>query len=197
LIFTSPKVTLEAQLAALAEVGLHLNPGLGVADLLNAFDRNDYEKKPYTLVLFILGTEVEAEPWGRAFSDQAWNFDAECIEDTGSYVAIVRRLLRLTGQPDLLTDIRDTVDLEAQRATLAYQVGRELKTFTPEINDDWADGMVIAELMDDIETTIGDGRRFYGLDNGQATILLFLTEAAAAHLQALSPEPLSRMTAEI
>jgi hypothetical protein len=66
---------LEDQLAQLATIGLALNPGITVDDVLYSFDRKEYEKRPFDLVLFIFGAEVEREPWGRPFCSRVWNFD--------------------------------------------------------------------------------------------------------------------------
>lgn len=46
---------LEAQLSELAALGLALEPSVTVEDLLYSFDREAYEKKPFDLLLFILG----------------------------------------------------------------------------------------------------------------------------------------------
>jgi len=55
---------LEEQLAKLADLGLKLDDGITVDDLLYSFGREDYEKRPFDLILFVLGIEVEREPWG-------------------------------------------------------------------------------------------------------------------------------------
>ncbi len=72
-------MTLEQQIATLAELGLHLNEGRTIDDLLDSLPRKDYEAQPFDLILFTYGIEVEREPWGRFFSSQVWNFDTECI----------------------------------------------------------------------------------------------------------------------
>src|SRR5688572_17241880 len=102
---------LEHQVAALAELGLRLEAGLGIPELLHSFDRAKYEARPFELLLFMLGAEVEAEPWGRRFCNRVWNFDTECIVGTGAYVAIAKQLARVAGRPDALTGLRDHVDL--------------------------------------------------------------------------------------
>ena len=58
---------LEQQLADLARFGLTLEPGTTVDDLLYSFDRSQYEDKPFDLLLFMFGAEVERAPWGRPF----------------------------------------------------------------------------------------------------------------------------------
>ena len=90
-------MTLEEQLSVLAELGLKLNEGISVDDMLYSFGREDYESNPFEMVLFVLGIEVEREPWGRAMCNRAWNFDTECITSTGDYVQVLHNLCRVPG----------------------------------------------------------------------------------------------------
>jgi hypothetical protein len=178
---------LEAQLEELAELGLKVNPGITVDDFLYGYDRQDFEAVPFDLVLFYLGAEVEREPWGRRICERVWGFDTECIDGAGDYVQIVRTLCRLTGDPDYLSDIADHVDLEAGEAWLEYTVQGRRQHWTTEVNDDWADTLSLSYVMDDLER---GGKRFYVLDNGQAMVLFYLDDRAAAELGALSSQPL-------
>ena len=147
---------LEKQLAKLAELGLALDPGITIDDLLHSFDREEFEEEPFDLVLFALGIEVEREPWGRAVCSRAWNFDTECIHQTGDYVRIVKRLCRVAGEPDLLREVSDSVDLEKKDARLQYKVGDLERNWKVAVNNDWIDPETIAKIMGDIER---DGRR--------------------------------------
>src|SRR5688572_22447023 len=69
-----PRVRLETQIDALKEAGLVLAPGRTIDDLLISFPRAEYESDPYTLLLVMYGSEVEAEPWDRRFCERAFNF---------------------------------------------------------------------------------------------------------------------------
>ncbi len=51
------------------------------------------------------------------------------------------------------------------------------------VDNDWADPETLAKIMSDIER---DGFRFYGKDNGQATIWYYLDFDTAQKLNALS-----------
>ena len=99
-------MTLEEQLAALDAIGIKLNEGATVEDLLYSYDRAEYEKQPFDALLFMLGSEIEREPWGRYFSSVAWNFDAECIVENGDYVRIVNRLAELAGVSNYMSGVR-------------------------------------------------------------------------------------------
>jgi hypothetical protein len=68
-----------------------LRPEFSIADLLSSWPREDYEKRGFDMVLVGVGMTEEQAPW-RYRSDNLWHFDAECIEDHGSYVAIAKRI---------------------------------------------------------------------------------------------------------
>ena len=186
-------MTLEEQLAKLAEFGLKLADGVTVDDVLYSFGRDAYEKQPFDLILFVLGIEVEREPWGRSMCSSVWNFDTECIVSTGDYVRIVKRLCEVAGDPDRLTDIKDFVNLEAGDAWLAYKANGAERRWKVEVNDDWADTQNLSYVMDDIQR---DGHRFYFKDNGQAMILFYLNPSTAAELNRLSQNALKPVFSE-
>ncbi|MEV4196024.1 hypothetical protein, partial [Streptomyces toxytricini] len=76
---------LESQISRLAGLGLPLAAGRTVDDLLHSLPRDLFERRPYSLLLSVLGAEVEREPWGRPFCDRAWSFDTECVHGPGAY----------------------------------------------------------------------------------------------------------------
>ena len=181
-------MTLEEQLAKLASCGIKLNDGITIDDLLYSFDRDAYESKPFDLLLFMLGAEVEREPWGRQICSRVWNFDTECINQTGDYVSIVKRLCDVAGQPDLISNATDFVDLDSGKAWLKYTIDGNNREWPIEVNDDWADTLTLSYVMDEIER---DGCRFYSKDNGQAMILYYLDAETAAEINKLSNNSLS------
>lgn len=171
-------MSLEEQLSKLETLGVKLNPGITIDDLLFSYNREEYEAKPFDILLFILGVEVEREPWGRFFSDSAWNLDTECIEDAGSYAHIIENLCRIAGNKALISDVNDTVAVDAESGKLEYTVGGVRRSIDVEIDNDWADPATVTQIMSDIEEQV-PGRHFYGVDNGQAAIWYFLTEEQA------------------
>lgn len=183
-----PHMTLEEQLEKLASCGITLNDGITVDDLLYSFDRDVYESKPFDLLLFMLGAEVEREPWGRNICSRVWNFDTECITQTGDYVSIVNRLCEVAGHPDLITNATDFVDLESGKAWLKYTIDGKNREWPIEVNDDWADTLTLSYVMDEIER---NGNRFYSKDNGQAMILYYLDAATADEINRLSNNSLT------
>ena len=117
--------------------------------------------------------------WGRAICSRVWNFDTECIESTGDYLRIVKRLCEVAGLPGLLENVEDLVDLKGGNAWLKYRVDGADRHWTVEVCDDWADTLTISYIMEDIQR---GGGRFYCKDNGQAMVLFYLDEASAAEL---------------
>ncbi len=145
-------------------------------DLLISFSREEFEETPFDLILFVYGSEIEEEPWGRYFCDQAWNFDAEAIEDDGSYIEIVRQFHRITGKRKRLEGLQDSVDVEESYAQLQYTVDGLERTFKPIVDNDWADAQVVESIMSDL---CYSGYDFYSKDNGQASVWYYLTEEQA------------------
>ncbi len=183
---------LESQLAKLAELGLVLNPEITIEDLLRAEDREAFIAKPFMLLLFLLGGEVERKPWGRRICNRVWSFDLECfdlecIATTGDYVKIVRKLCLLTGNEDRLTEIVDYIDLEDGECWLKYTIGDKRQHWTIEVNDDWADMLALSYVMEDIQ---GDGCQFYAIDSSEAMIILYLDRSSAEKLSDLCNEDL-------
>ncbi|MFC9861348.1 MULTISPECIES: hypothetical protein [unclassified Streptomyces] len=174
---------LEDQLDILAELGLPLAAGRTVKELLRAWPREEYELKPFDLVLFALGCAVEEEPWERWFCDRAWHFDTECVRGPGSYVAIARQLCRIAGRPDALSGVRDHVDLGTEEAWIEYTADGRRVNWPIDVRDDWADLLVVGYLVDELEQ---GNRRFHVRHNGQAMTLFFLDDDAAGRLDALA-----------
>lgn len=159
---------LEAQLAALDEIGLSLNVGLSIDDLLAMFDRTQYESPPdYLTLLFTFGAEIENAEGTETHCRNVWSFDTECIEDYGAYIEIAKHLCMLTGRADALQNIRDHVDIENEMAWLEYSVDGVRRHWNAVANDDWVDTQVVARIMADLER---DGSRFYLIDSGQSAM---------------------------
>jgi len=177
---------LETQIEQLSQIGLKLNEGLTVEDLLNSLSREEYESKPFNEVLFAYGIKVESPPWGRFFCDQVWNFDYECIDDSGAYVEVVNHFHRLSGKRKTLEHLSDSIDFDAGRAELNYTLDGIEKSYSPVIDRDWVDEKVVSKLISDFST---DTHSFYGMDNGQATVWFYLTKEQAHAINNLAGNP--------
>ena len=185
-------VPLEVQIESLRAAGLRLSSYVTIDDLLHSWPREQYERQPYDLLLFMFGAEIEDDS-GRRVCDAAWDFDFEAIEGDGSYVRIVRELVALTGNPALLGQVDDKIDIDAGTAHLSYRIGAQSRTLAPEVDNDWADPEAFTQILRDIESSLTDGRRFWGADNGQAVTVFLLTDATADGINALRRDVLRRL----
>ena len=175
--------TLEQQIEILKNLGIALNDDVTVDDLLNSFDRDAYETEPFDLILFVYGVEIESEPWGRRFSNNAWNFDVECIVDNGSYIEIVKNFALLSKHLDRVENIKDSVDFEKEEAWVSYSIDGVEKRYDAEFDNDWADPVTVISIMSDLTS---DGYSFYAKDNGQASVWFYLDEKTAQKLNEYS-----------
>jgi hypothetical protein len=144
-LFRRRTVPLELQLEQLTPCGIRLNDGFGVEHLLNSFDRQRYESDPYELLLVMMGSEFEEEPFPR-LSENVWHLDTECIEDRGSYARVAERIQALAAPSLQLSDIRDYVDLEEQKASLSFRLNGKEVLWNAEVNDDWIDAAILSNF---------------------------------------------------
>lgn len=188
-------VPLEDQIAALADAGLVLAPGRTMDELLISWGPDYYASDPYGLLLFMYGSEVEAEPRGRVFCERGWDFDMECLEQAGDYARALREIVRITGRPGLVTDLSDDFNIDAGTARIKYTVNGRARVLKAVVADDWADPEAVTAFVKDVEAAVGDDRRFWASDNGQSSTLFFISEGEAAKINALSPGILERYAA--
>jgi len=177
------EIALEEQIKALANLGLELNEGVSIEDLLYSWDRENYETKPFDTILFAYGSEVEKEPWGRNICDKVWNFDVEFIEGNGSYIKIVKRFSLVADTLDRVSELKDSVNFESGEAWVSYKIDGKFRKYDITIDNDWADPDAVAAIMQDM---IKPDYQFYYIDNGQASIWFYLTQANAEKLKELS-----------
>lgn len=189
-------VPLETQIEELKGAGLTLAADRTVDEMLTSWPRDQYETDPYLLILVMYGSEVAAEPWGRFFCECVWNFDAECMAEAGDYVRVFESILRITGQPKLATLMSDNFRFDAEACEIRYTINGRERVLKANVDNDWVDYEAVAAFVRDIETTIGNGRRFWAADNGQAAVLLFITDAEASKINALRADVLVRYAAE-
>jgi hypothetical protein len=180
---TQSEMTPEQQIEELNQLGLSLNDGVTIDDFLYSWDRKEYEEMPFDLLLITFGFEIEREPEGRFFCDQAWDFDVECVYESGIYVEIVTQLCRVAGMPNLITNAEDFVDVENGEAWLRYTIDGKARDYTIAVDNDLADPETVTVIMKDIER---DGKRFYAKKNGQASTWFDLDEVTARKINALT-----------
>jgi hypothetical protein len=143
----SPAKTLEEKLAILKTCGLQLAPPFTVDSLLSSWNRAEYEKDGYDLVLVGLGMTEEQEPW-RNHSVNVWHFDTEAIEDNGDYKRIAERMAEITQGSLSLENIQDHVDVEEGEAWLSFTFkGRPIRIDCA-VKDDWVDPTIFGRFVE-------------------------------------------------
>jgi hypothetical protein len=115
------RLSLEQKLEILARCGLKLAAPFTIEDLLESWARDEFEEPGFDLALVGLGVTEEKEPW-RIRCAKAWQFDTQCIENTGDYCRIAERMKAIAQGSLPIENIRDHVDLEDGRAWLAFLV---------------------------------------------------------------------------
>lgn len=181
----SEKLNLDSMIETLSTIGIHLNQGITKDDLLYSFSEQSYAKDFPSLLLSQYGAEVEHEPWGVRISDQVWYFDAEYIYGDGDYADIVTHMARIAGVSDQLHDVTDSVNFETSTATLSYRLGSQTYVFSPKVDNDWVDSNVVLEIAISIENHASSNRKFWYVDNGQASVLMVLSNEEAKRLNRL------------
>jgi hypothetical protein len=183
---------LERQLEELAKLGIAPAPGVGVDEFLGQLDREALEDPPFDLLLTVLGTPIQQEPYDRPMCSRAWNFDPECIAGPGDYMAIVRELLRVANKPpNFFKDLKDSIDFESGESWLEYRLPNGTQRhWDVELDEEWADIMVVNYVMADIEE---GGNHFYAKDNGQALVLYYFDDQTAERLEDLAPGCIGRV----
>jgi hypothetical protein len=143
---TEKSLTLEQKLEILAECGLRLAPPFTVPDLLESWPRGAFEKPGFAMTLVGLGMTEERPPW-RNHCVNAWHFDTECIEDSGSYVRIAERMVEMTQGSLVIENSRDQVDVEAGVANLDFELSGKPVHIDLKVNDDWVDVAVLSHFV--------------------------------------------------
>ncbi|ROR30363.1 hypothetical protein EDD66_10214 [Mobilisporobacter senegalensis] len=141
------KETLEQQINVLDNMGIRLNAGITINEILQIFDRKEIESKPYILLLMAMGGEMECSKnqW-LPLSNDIWHFDTECIEDNGAYIEIVKRLSKMTKEFLKLDDINDFVDVENNIAWVSFEYNEQAYKWDLKVDNDWFDMTLIQKL---------------------------------------------------
>jgi hypothetical protein len=169
------KKTVEAMLAELAAVGIELRPGISVDRLADSYTKADIEKGGFEILLAVMGDE-QFDPTTfevlDPLSDDVWHFDAEAIEDHGSYVRIVENCRRLAGGDLKVEGVRDYVDLEQEIAWIELSIdGGQSRRVDLKVNNDWADPRIFHKFQEWLGET-GSARRLAAQGLGQDALLI-------------------------
>jgi hypothetical protein len=184
-LFPQPRISLEEQLELLAECGVHLRPGFSVDTLLESFDREKYEERPFIGAVIRLGGELEREPF-TSLSDNLFHLDTECIERTGDYAAIAQRMRDLAQGELPIENIRDHIDIENGDAWLAFELRGETTEWHARVKDAWIDPEILSNFCG-LLTAQRATRRYTYLDlKGHDCLIGCATEEELRRLRKLT-----------
>lgn len=175
--------SLQTHIDRLAKIGLSMAPGLTITDLLEHLDRDWYARDPYGHILTVYAGGV---------CDRGWEFDFEALSGPGDYADAFRPLVRITGQPDLVTDLSDNFDIRKQSCVVTYKIKGEQRMLTARINNDWVDEKVLSAFLKDLEENSGCAARFCLAETEGNFTVFFLTDAEVAAVNALRPDTFSQ-----
>ncbi len=153
---------LERQLATLAACGIHPRPGIGLDDLLALHRETRYERSPFTLLLRVLGSTIQAEP-ERWWSDNIWLLDIESIGGPGDYVRVAQRMATLAGGALPIEDVQDGIDPRQRRAWLEFTLEGTANKWHAKIEENWIDSRIMSNFVKLLEGR-DPGKRFTYLD---------------------------------
>ncbi|SDH44083.1 hypothetical protein [Desulfosporosinus hippei] len=165
------EVKLEDQIKNLKNIGLELSPGFTIEHLLKEFDRKEFEKDPYKLLLAVMGGEVELEDQSSVpLSNKVWHFDTECIEDRGDYVRIANRLCDLSQGLLQITNLKDFVDIDNRQAWISFSLDGQEYKWDLKIENDWVDPGIFSKFAELLNTK-SKTQRFIIMVLGQDCII--------------------------
>jgi hypothetical protein len=144
-LFPKPRISIEQQLEELASCGIRLKPEFSVDTLLESFDRDRYEERPYLGVVIRLGGELEREPF-TSLSENLWHLDTECIEGDGSYTRVAERMRDLAQGELAITNIRDHVDIENGDAWVAFELNQNTIEWHAVVKNEWIDPEILSHF---------------------------------------------------
>jgi hypothetical protein len=175
-------MTLEEKLRLLADCGLELSFPFTPEDLLTSWNRAEYEKPGFDLVLVGLGMTEEEKPW-RSHCASLWYFDTECIADHGDYKNIAERMAEMSQGSLPIECIQDYVDVENEQAWLSFIFRGEKIRFDCKVEDDWVDATIFYQFVRLLEKSDPSKIYIYYDLGGQDCIIGCATKDNLARLQ--------------
>lgn len=176
-------VSLARALELLAAIGIRPRPQIAHDDLLFSLSGTLDSPVDWTLLLCVLGGEVERGDFER-ISDDLWHVDAECIEDNGDYVRLVERFAILTKGLLPLKNIRDRVAIDEGEAWVEFELEDKTIHWDLEVSDDW----MAPELYSNLQQLVSarSEKKFFITALGQDSLICFGDEAMKQKLSELS-----------
>lgn len=184
-------MVLAEPLQRLLELGVRLRPGVSEADVVSAVGDHDGDESPYVALLLALAAQpdIDGQPDPESLATNVGLLDTEFVEDVDAYERPARFLAAVAGQSARLHDLRSAVDTQTEQGTLSYTVDGRQRTWDVEVNGDWADGMVLSYVLDDLVSGTGTDVAYCYPD--QSLCFVVVDAEVRAPLQSLLDSPAS------
>jgi hypothetical protein len=180
---SKPTESVTRALELLAAIGIRPRPQISQDDLLFSLGGTMDSPADWTLLLCVLGGEVERGDFKR-ISDDIWHVDAECIEDNGDYVRLVERFVILAKGMLPLENIRDHVAIDEGEASVEFELKGKTIHWDLEVSDDW----MAPELYSNLQQLVSlqSDKKFFIVALGQDSLICFGDAAMKQKLSDLS-----------
>jgi hypothetical protein len=168
--------TLEEKMLELNRIGLQLNAGRSLKEILGSGDREEFETEGFDTLLFTLANEVETgQGAGESYTNQLYSFDTECIEDTGDYALVAMRIAEMFRDQFVITAVTDNIDWDSERAVLSFECQGKVYSKKVALDGDWFDPQVL-ELFIRVSTDMKSERKLgIGITDDQTLFLCVMT----------------------
>lgn len=164
-------IPLETQIENLAMAGIELKPECTIDHLLKEFPREAYERDPYDKLLYAFAVEL---------CPRGLHFEMESVGCHSDYVNALQRLIDITGETELVTDLADDFDDKTQTWHITYKIKGQERRLIAKSNRDWVDPDVLSTFLEDIEKSIDNGMSFRLVEFSDLTYFFISDEEADA-----------------
>jgi len=192
------EIPVEEQLAVLGSFGIAPKREDFVEWLRTEWGTEVVKADPYYLLMFLGGNRRRGEVKER-LSDDVLSMDTECVNDGGSYKAILEQLAALAKGAFAITGLHGEVDPEGRKASVSFNFNNRRYEWEPEYKDDWFDSGIIWKI-NDLLMSSSSARFFYTCQppGAQGLIVVFSSEEVTDKLNLLTDYPfVNRESAKI
>lgn len=167
-------ISLKTQLETFKKLGFTLNSGITISDIDRWGGHKEFENEPYSLLYTTLGQTIEREPW-TPLTNRCWNFDAEAIDDHGTYVEIFKNLERISRGELKFANLKDYVDVEERKAWVSFSVNGDEYKWNLKVDDDWVDETLFTKIVELTNKHKTKGKFTYFNTGGQDMVIGYET----------------------
>lgn len=188
-------LTLEGKIKALAAVSVVIDPERTLEEILESFDREEYEQEGFDSLLFVLANEVETGPSAGAFyTNHLYSLDTECIEDHGDYARIATRLAVMFRDEFNIENISDKVDIDEDIAELSFECMGKKYHKKCRVDNDWLDVSIFELFIQCSSDMRSEKKLVFTVSDGQNLLLSVMTPTQMKAFNKLTGQNMRVMT---